>query len=188
MGADAQQLADIVCFTPQEANDAGCASGTFKAYRSRVPLREVFPLRGASDPQSRLHVGDAASGDVREVLLRKRSNRFSGPTCTRGHLLQPMHSFRPFASEIFCDLCTSGARTGMCCTKRERDGDGQESDRFGCAKCDFHICGACASEGQSLQGGGAFNDILTPTLANELLARETWLAFKADCYFNRADY
>jgi len=49
------------------------------------------------------------------------------------------------------------------------------------------MCNACLTRGIQLGGTGAFADIMTLNLAEELLDDARWLRFKACCYFNKAD-
>eukprot|EP00812_Abedinium_dasypus_P011669 NODE_5219_length_602_cov_115.857404.p1 GENE.NODE_5219_length_602_cov_115.857404~~NODE_5219_length_602_cov_115.857404.p1 ORF type:complete len:135 (+),score=47.16 NODE_5219_length_602_cov_115.857404:3-407(+) len=48
-------------------------------------------------------------------------------------------------------------------------------------------CADCLSHGVRLGGSGAFADIMTLALAEELLDDSRWLKFKAQYYFYKAD-
>merc|ERR1712224_176908 len=59
---------------------------------------------------------------------------------------------------------------------------------LGCECCKVELCGTCCTKGSLLGDSGVFSDILTPELAEDLLAHKAWLSFKAQSYFLKADY
>jgi len=88
---------------------------------------------------------------------------------------------------------TSGSLGGLdfgsvSCSVDSRLDDMPNPTRHCCAKCGYTVCGTCLARGLSFDGGGAFADMLTPTLARSLLADSGWFRYKARAYFYKADH
>lgn len=176
-----QRTADIVFFRPLESklSDRLVASQqlgalwSWQVVRKReVVMRELFPVSGeASCCVAALRAGSTFGNYPHlNVLHRARSQPYRA-FCPRGHWLQPTTFMAWFQQVRECGVCS---RT----TKGER---------HVCEECNFSMCCNCLNQGVMLGGTGAFADIMTLSLAEELLDDSKWLRFKARCYFFKAD-
>jgi len=139
--------------------------------QNNVPAKELFPVLDKDDFCNMvLRVPMTLSSPV-SVVLRRRRRTHSRPHCERGHLLQPVTSSW-LGRAASCDIC----------------GDETTVGRKSCIPCQFSICATCEEGGEALRGGGAFTDILTPDLAEELLRNCKWLRYMCMVYFHKADY
>jgi len=151
---------------------------------SKVPLQELFPLRRITGGhmRSKVSLGDAEAGKV----LRRSATCIELPRCTSGHTLMPGPQVLPIVGKRpACSLCQHEGVAGnpaACCVKRSVRGD---SEGLHCVKCNFFICTTCVDEGNRL---GIFSDFMNRDVAVQLLAKPHLLKYKAECYYDRADY
>eukprot|EP00929_Paragymnodinium_shiwhaense_P073548 TRINITY_DN37516_c1_g1_i1.p1 TRINITY_DN37516_c1_g1~~TRINITY_DN37516_c1_g1_i1.p1 ORF type:complete len:661 (+),score=83.24 TRINITY_DN37516_c1_g1_i1:72-2054(+) len=148
-----------------------------------VPRTHLFPLRSTRGVgAAKLLVEDVECDEV-ESILRRSTPRLAQPICPRGHILSAAPDRMFSWQRSPCSLCSrvaAGATAG-CCVQRHGDVGEWLTSPGG----DFMLCPECAVEGRQIH---AFVDILNMEVAKNLLKKERWLKYKAEWYYNRADY
>lgn len=141
-----------------------------EVHKPAVSMREIFPCINRDDFICMvLRVSMTLDSSVSQVL-RRPSECVLGPACPKGHDLVPScHSWRE--KLLDCAICGE-----------------QKKDQHSCALCAHCVCGDCLKRGAKFRGGGVFADLLTPELAEDLLAHPRWLRFVSNTYFWKADY
>ena len=135
--------------------------------KSSVPLVELYPiLPPHAQGSGFLRAGIALRDAKAFATLRRPRQSAVRPLCPLGHPLTEDAGW--------------WARCGLC--KRK------SSLSKVCPSCDFVLCARCHSAAMQLPSGGLFADLLSPELAQALLQDDTWLAYKAQAYFFKADH
>jgi len=182
-GTQGARTAGIVFFRPTGARWEDVASmlslGELWVWevvrQSGVPLCEFYPLL-EDEPEADAHhlrLGHSLNdARVESVLQRLCLDPFV-QVCPRGHCLQD--ATRPWFLQVpSCSICNElSVRTVRQCPYKW---------------CGFGVCEACLSKGCRFRGGGVFCDILTPSLAQDVLGNDGWLKYKASSYFFKADH
>jgi len=186
LSRDYPRVAEVVFFRPIGARWEDVSSmlslgelWTWEVVRQMdVPLREFYPLLNEADAGAQLLRAGLSVRDPRAgCVLQRRRAAPPKPLCPRGHRLHAEASPYWFRPSPPCGICAGSV-----------GGSAGPGSRQACARCSWAVCGACLARGCGLPGGGAFADILSPELAQGLLADAGWLKYKARSYFFKADH
>lgn len=134
--------------------------------KSTVSLVELYPILYPTDLGGFLRAGTALRDSRAQATLRRPRQSAVRPLRFKGHLLtEDAHWWAR------CDMCARKSSLSKVCPS-----------------CDFVLCARCHVAAMQLPSGGLFTDLLSPELAKALLEDETWLAYKAQAYFFKADH
>lgn len=162
------KLADLYYFGPTHtARPSVRALAWVLIRKEKVGVNLLWPCFADVSAGATVFRASLAEKEQDLMAILTRSLSIKKPCCPRRHGLQTFWN---------CWI-TSTERCFIC--RQALDAGAQR-----CAACAFHLCSHCLAVGHEID---AFADVLTLSLADDLLRHRGWLSFWATAYFLRSD-